>query len=54
MLDYRYIIIGERLKDINRQLRESAGDLEQTRLLMQSYMDTSKIYHELGRQLGRS
>ncbi len=54
MLDYRYIIIGQRLKDINRQLRESSGDMERTRQLMQSYMETSKLYHELGRQLGRS
>ncbi len=54
MLDYRYIIIGERLKDINRQLREAAGDMERARPLMQSYMDASKIYQELGRQLGRN
>ncbi len=54
MLDYRYIIIGERLKDINRQLREAAGDMERARPLMQSYMDASKIYQELGKQLGRN
>ncbi len=54
MLDFRYIIIGERLKDLNRQLREAAGDMERTRQLMQSYMETGKIHQELGRQLGRN
>ena len=54
MLDYRYIIVGERLKTINQQLKTSAGDMEKLRELMKAYMDTSKIYQELGRQLGRN
>ncbi len=52
ILDFRYLIVTERLKEINRELKSNpAGD--RMKELMQVYMEVNKLYQQLGRQLGR-
>ena len=52
MLDFRYIIVSERLKEINRELKTNPKR-ERMKELMDEFIDTNKLYQELGRQLGR-
>ena len=52
MLDFRYIIVSERLKEINRELKTNPKR-ERMKELVDEFIDTNKLYQELGRQLGR-
>ena len=52
ILDFRYIIVSARLKEINRELKMKPEG-ERLRELMQEFMDTNNLYQQLGRQLGR-
>ena len=52
MLDFRYIIVSERLKEINRELKTNPKR-ERMKELVDEFIETNKLYQELGRQLGR-
>ena len=52
MLDFRYIIVSERLKEINRELKTNPKK-ERMKELVDEFIETNKLYQELGRQLGR-
>lgn len=52
ILDFRYIIVSERLKEINRELKTNP-DKERMKELMTEFMDANKLFQQLGRQLGR-
>ena len=52
MLDFRYIIVEERLKEINRELKTNP-DKDRMKELMTEFMDANKLFQQLGRQLGR-
>ena len=52
ILDFRYIIVSARLKEINRELKMKPEG-ERLKELMQEFMDTNNLYQQLGRQLGR-
>ena len=52
LLDFRYIIVQQRLKEINRELKEHP---DETRMkeLVSDYMEANKIFQQLGKELGR-
>ena len=52
VMDLRLGIMEQRLKDIQQQLRLSGSDMEQTRKLLQDYMDTKEIRDALAKRLG--
>ena len=52
LLDFRYIIVQQRLKDINRELKEHP-DANRMKELVNEYMEANKIFQQLGKELGR-
>ena len=52
MQDFRYMIVGDRLRQINHELKMHPAP-DRTKELMTEYMDATKLYQQLGKQLGR-
>ncbi len=52
ILDFRMDIIERRLKDIHREMRQAAGDMNRLVQLMQEYKDTQLIRNALANELG--
>lgn len=53
ILDFRLAILDERLKDIQRQLRQAGSDMARVKELMESYRDTKIIHDALAQKVGR-
>ncbi len=53
ILDYRLAVLDERLKDIQRQLRQAGTDMQRVRELMESYRDTKLVHDALAQKVGR-
>lgn len=53
ILDFRLTILDERLKDIQRQLRQAGSDMARVKELMESYRDTKIIHDALAQKVGR-
>lgn len=53
VMDFRLGIIKQRLKDIERQMRQPSKDSGKTMELMRQYKDTKEIRDALAKQLGR-
>ncbi len=52
VLDFRLSIVKKRLKDIQSQLKQSGGDMETIKALMQDYKETQQLRDILARQIG--
>ncbi len=52
VLDFRLSIVKKRLKDIQTQLKQSGGDMETIKALMQDYKETQQLRDILARQIG--
>ncbi len=52
VLDFRLSIVKKRLKDIQAQLKQSGGDMETIKALMQDYKETQQLRDILARQIG--
>jgi DNA primase len=52
VMDYRLGIVNQKMKDINRQLKEQARDMERVRELMDEYKQVTELRNILARQLG--
>ena len=52
LMDFRYIIVQQRLKEINRELKEHPDETRMKELVSE-YMEANKIFQQLGKELGR-
>ncbi len=52
IMDFRMDIVKQHLKDLQRQLKESSGDMERIKELMTQYKDTQDLRDMLAKKLG--
>ena len=52
ILDFRMDIVNQRMKDLQRQLKEAGSDMTRIRELMEEYKQIQEIRNVLARQRG--
>ena len=52
ILDFRYDIISQHLKDLQKQLKEVGSDMERIKAVMEDYKQTQELRNELAKKRG--